>query len=451
MDLQYEDMDREQLLQSLKQLQDTQDEVTLSEAKYRALVEGSSDLIYILDPEGRFTFANPAIARLLGYSPDEVIGKRFESLLDPADVEALGFALKERRIGERATQHLEAQLRTSSGEIRDVELDLRLFSFNASGLYRGKEFVGTHGVARDVTERKFQENKRLALEQVREAVRAMTAPTDIDSVLEAIRQGMERLRLPFAHCSVNILETADPLRLQTYSAPHRGAMRRHDDWPADTGSLYARTVVEIWRGATPAYRLDLEKEDTYRERDQLKALFGPVRSVVDLPFSHGTLSVNTPVADAFSERDLGVLGELAETLTDAFRRRQDLLDLALSERRYRTLVEAPHFIVMLLDPEANFLYVSPQIEQWLGYAPNDFYRDPDLWCQIVHPEDRDQVTAFATVDQDNRIQNAAFRFCRRQGDFRQATASAFPIYETETDETLNRVSMVQVVIQDMED
>ena len=39
-------------------------------AHYRALVEGSSDLIYILDKEGVFTFANKESERLLGYTPE---------------------------------------------------------------------------------------------------------------------------------------------------------------------------------------------------------------------------------------------------------------------------------------------------------------------------------------------------------------------------------------------
>lgn len=446
----YEDMDREELLQTVQQLLRSQDELSLSEAKYRALVEGSSDLIYILDPQGRFLFANAEIARLLGYSPDEILGKNFEELLDPSDVEALGYALKERRIGQRATRRLEVHLRTSSGEIRDVELDVRHFSFNATGLYRGDEFIGTHGVARDITERKFQENKRLTLQQVREAVRDMSGPADIDTVLQCIQHGMERMRIPFEHCSVNILETADPPSLLTYSAQRQGEMQRRDDGPANSQSPYTRTVIEIWRKASPAYRLDLEKEDAYGEREQLKALYGPVRSVVDLPFSHGTLSVNTPVAEAFSGRDLGVLRELAEVLTDAFRRRQDLLDLAMSERRYRNLVEAPNFIVLLLDPEGDFLYISPQIEAWLDYAPADFYRDTGLWSNLAHPDDADILIRLPTVDAGHRMQNEPIRLRRRAGSYRRVTLSAFPLYESDADELINRVNMVQVVIQDLD-
>ncbi len=54
-------------------------ELALSEARYRALAEGSSDFIYVLDPEGRFSFANPELGRLLGYSPDEMDVRHFST------------------------------------------------------------------------------------------------------------------------------------------------------------------------------------------------------------------------------------------------------------------------------------------------------------------------------------------------------------------------------------
>jgi diguanylate cyclase (GGDEF)-like protein/PAS domain S-box-containing protein len=38
-------------------------------------------------------------------------------------------------------------------------------------------------------------------------------------------------------------------------------------------------------------------------------------------------------------------------------------------------------------------YVSPQIEQLLGYAPDEWLNDPALWWKRIHPDDRDQVLA----------------------------------------------------------
>ena len=52
-------------------------ELALSEARYRALVEDSSDFIYVLDHGGHFSFANAEVGHLLWYSPDEIIGRHY--------------------------------------------------------------------------------------------------------------------------------------------------------------------------------------------------------------------------------------------------------------------------------------------------------------------------------------------------------------------------------------
>jgi PAS domain-containing protein len=62
----YNKMDKAELVDQVKRLRQQLDvleksegleEIIDSELKYRALVEGSTDFIYILDQEGRFTFA----------------------------------------------------------------------------------------------------------------------------------------------------------------------------------------------------------------------------------------------------------------------------------------------------------------------------------------------------------------------------------------------------------
>ena len=136
-------------------------ELALSEARYRALVEGSSDFIYVLDPDGNFSFANAEVGHLLGYSPDEIIGRHYTEFLIAEDTERVGRAFHERRTGQRATRRLEVRLRSRGGVTREVEMDVRHFSISAHGLYRGGTYVGTHGVARDITERKWAEEELL--------------------------------------------------------------------------------------------------------------------------------------------------------------------------------------------------------------------------------------------------------------------------------------------------
>ena len=454
----YSKMSKDELLTELERLRDSlasaeaQDPVqdlAVSEARYRALVEGSSDFIYVLDKEGRFTFANSQVDSLLGYSRDSIIGRHYSEILHPADMDTLGHAFAERRTGERATKRMEIRLRSRTGDTREVEMDVRHFSISASGLYRGSDFVGTHGVARDITERKYQDKKRVVLQQVREAVWSMVDAEEIHQVLEAIHQGLDTIGIAFQHCAVNVVDMGEPPMLYTYSSVDSSSLSKRDErMIADTQS-YAGTVSAIWRQAKLAYRRDLSAEDPYDERERIVELYGPVKSIIDVPFSFGTLTVNSAIADAFSDRDLLFFEELAEALSEGFRRMEDLQQLALSEQRYRTLVETPNFVVMLLDTDGNYLYVSPQIQEWLGYTPEEFYRDADIRREIVHPDDLPATEEFHRLDEITAARVMEYRWREKGGHYRWAAGAIFPIYETAEDRQIHRASMMQVVVQDI--
>ena len=64
--------------------------------------------------------------------------------------------------------------------------------------------------------------------------------------------------------------------------------------------------------------------------------------------------------------------------------------LSAAEQRYRRLAEnAPDIVFRYeLSPPARFVYVNPTVAAVTGYAPEEFYADPDLALKITHPEDR---------------------------------------------------------------
>lgn len=423
-------------------------ELALSEARYRALVEGSSDFIYVLDPDGNFSFANAEVGHLLGYSPDEIIGRHYAEFLVPDDADRVGRAFHERRTGDRATRRMEVRLRARSGVTRDVEMDVRHFSISAHGLYRGGSYVGTHGVARDITERKFQEVKRSIMQRVREAVWSMSNPEEIQQVLEAIRVGLDTMGVSYHHCAVNVVDTIEPPTLRSYSSFGSSGISKRGEWMITESEGYASRVYDVWRRGRTARRPDLQALDRDDELVHLTELYGPVRCAVDVPFSFGTLTILSGAADAFSDRDVAFFEELAEALSEGFRRMDDLRELARSEKRYRTLVETPNFVVMLLDTDGNYLYVSPQIEQWLGHTPNDFYRTPSFRRDIMHPDDIEQAEQLHDVSEPGH-RSIEFRWRHRGGRYLWAAGSIFPIYDTAEDEQVHKVSMVQVVAQDI--
>ena len=136
-----------------------------SEQRYRFIVNNSPDIIYMLDDRGRFSFINERVTALLGYTPDEVVGMHYSDLVHEDDLEKARFAFDERRTGSRASQNVEFRLVCKGGpqsyryfESRSITIEL-----SAMGMYRDRAerleqgFVGTYGVARDISERKRAE------------------------------------------------------------------------------------------------------------------------------------------------------------------------------------------------------------------------------------------------------------------------------------------------------
>ena len=66
-----------------------------------------------------------------------------------------------------------------------------------------------------------------------------------------------------------------------------------------------------------------------------------------------------------------------------------------AESRYRTLVEQIPAVTYIdaMDAASTTLYISPQVEQLLGYAPHEWQSDAGLWERLLHPEDRERVLA----------------------------------------------------------
>jgi diguanylate cyclase (GGDEF)-like protein/PAS domain S-box-containing protein len=136
-----------------------------SEKLYRYLVDSSPDIVYTLNPEGHFTFVNDRTYTLLGFSRDELIGKHYSVLVHDDDLDRARYVFTERRVGDRASRNVELRLkrRHERAENCTFENTLTTISLNSMGMYsqdqgaQKKEFFGTYGVARDITDRKRAE------------------------------------------------------------------------------------------------------------------------------------------------------------------------------------------------------------------------------------------------------------------------------------------------------
>ena len=99
--------------------------------------------------------------------------------------------------------------------------------------------------------------------------------------------------------------------------------------------------MEIWRRGEPDYRRDLHRDDPRCERKEIEeSVEHPVRSVLDMPFSHGTLALNSARPDAFSDRDIEVLTEMSAVISEGFQRMHDLEELEQRQEHLSSIIRA---------------------------------------------------------------------------------------------------------------
>lgn len=106
--------------------------------------------------------------------------------------------------------------------------------------------------------------------------------------------------------------------------------------------------------------------------------------------------------------------------------------LHAAEDRYRTIVERVSTVSYVWDPAgmrgtAPATYISPQIEQLLGYTPEEWDENPELWSALAHPDDRVRVLeAWRDATRIGARFSADYRMYRKDGDLRWIRDEATP-------------------------
>jgi PAS domain S-box-containing protein len=124
--------------------------VRRSEEHFRSIIENASDIIAIIERDGRLRYYSPSVRAVLGHAPDVLIGTLFADLVHQSDQHALSKFL-ERQISQAAiTQTIELRLQHQNGTWRSFEIVAK----NLIEKNRGSAIVVN---ARDITERKHLE------------------------------------------------------------------------------------------------------------------------------------------------------------------------------------------------------------------------------------------------------------------------------------------------------
>jgi len=124
-----------------------------SEERYRQLVHNANDIIYRTDANGYFTFVNPVALRVLQYSKDEIIGRRFHELICPEYRGKVEKYYVLQFMKKNLNTYYEFPVLSKDGKKKWLGQNVRLVMEN-------DKIIGFESIARDITDRKRVEEER---------------------------------------------------------------------------------------------------------------------------------------------------------------------------------------------------------------------------------------------------------------------------------------------------
>jgi PAS domain S-box-containing protein len=127
-------------------LRNAEEKLRQSELHYRSLIENTSDIIALIDKDGKFKYASPSIVRILGVRTETAAGA-LGDFLDEKGKAALAEAIRRSAASWGASEQVEVDARHSSGAIRTLEVSLH-------NMMDSPAVNGIVANIRDITERR---------------------------------------------------------------------------------------------------------------------------------------------------------------------------------------------------------------------------------------------------------------------------------------------------------
>ncbi|HWR69211.1 MAG TPA: PAS domain S-box protein, partial [Desulfomonilia bacterium] len=379
----------------------------------------ANDIMYIYDTNFNVLSVSPNVEKLLGYKPEEIIGRPFHELgvVDEMDLEKAA----------KDAMHVLSGGTIDAAVYRFVTKDGRRRFGEASGIPLMKEgrIVGVFSVARDITE-------RVELEEAfrEEAEKYLVHFSLADDVLYAVDP---ELRITSVSPSVKNALGYDPEELIGRYFPDLEVIHPDDIERAasDTVHMLAGEKIEssVYRflSRNGAVRYGEVRGITIRKDGRVAGVVSLARDVTRRIHSQEELAkYRDKLEELVRQRTEELIQANASLQQEIEVRRRTEEDLRSSEEKYRLLVEnANEGIFVAQDGVLKF--VNPMISKISGYTQEELTARP--FDHLIHPDDLDAV-----LDRhQRRMEGEAlpeiyrFRVLSKSGGIRWIEVNAVPV------------------------
>ena len=161
------------VVENIDEQRSAQEQLRRSEARYRLMVEGSEQVyFYEHDAAHRFTYVSPSVRNVLGYEPDEMLGRRYDDFVgDDVSREVVTECTDSAMVnGERGPSYT-VTAPHKSGYPVNIEL-------TEAPVHNEHDESVMLGFARDVTVRTLTEERLLLSDQILNAVDSIVLVAD---------------------------------------------------------------------------------------------------------------------------------------------------------------------------------------------------------------------------------------------------------------------------------
>lgn len=278
----------------------------------RALLDQSSSVVVVTDPDSVVTFANKAVERVLGYTPESVVGDSLFDYLHPEDREAIEAAFDRILAEAKQTHQITHRVRHRNGTWHWVEsrTNNHLDDPPIEGIV-----VNTRDVTTRVTHQRKLEQRRAELDRLRRlyttlwgTTQAILEPVAREDIEDSVCRSLTRSDLYACACIGETTPEGTALESSTWVCP----------------ATDAETDQQLRLAPETAERLAGIESVRVLPDVASPAADAPEMTAAGIPLSfegitHAVLVLYSQRPDAFSDREREALGELGETVGYAMR------------------------------------------------------------------------------------------------------------------------------------
>lgn len=338
------------------------------EARYRDVVDYADDIVYTLLLDGELAAVNPAVQRVLGYRPDELIGRSIEPLIVPSQLARSREMLQRKMSGTGRTTY-ELDLIAKDGHRVTLEINNRLV------VSAGRPLL-IHGIARDISGRRERRQQADLMAAVGTALTTQQAlPDQLQPCVEAMVTHLDA-----AFVRIWTLDDTDPTILVLRAS---AGLYTHLDGP------HGRIPIGQWKiGRIAAQRQphltnsvvddpEIHDQEWARREGMVsfagypllvgERLLGVVALFARRPLRETTLVLLSSVMNAIA---VGIDRHRAETARESLLllEREARTSAEEAQTRYRSLFEGVADAILVVDPERHYRDANAAATALLGYS-----------------------------------------------------------------------------------